>query len=37
MLKYNILAFKNALGHVIWIEIDVIVSKTKHSIIGTVF
>jgi hypothetical protein len=37
-MKYKvILAFKQALYHVIWVRIDVMVSKIKHPIIGTVF
>jgi hypothetical protein len=37
MLYYNILSFRNTFNHVIWIRIDVIISKIKHPIIGTVF
>ncbi len=37
MKYYIILAFKEALDHVIWITIDVVAGKIKHPIIGTVF
>ena len=37
MLYYNILSFRNIFDHVIWIRTDVVISKMKHSIIGTVF
>ena len=36
MLYYNILASKQAQGHVIPIGIDVIINKIKQTIIGTV-
>jgi len=37
MLYYIILAFGNVRDHVIWIKTDVIISKIKCPIIGTVF
>ena len=37
MLYYNILSFRNIFDHVIWIRTDVVISKMKHPIIGTVF
>ena len=37
MKYYIILHFKYTLDHVIWIRIDVMASKIKHPIIGTVF
>jgi hypothetical protein len=36
MSYYGILAFEQTRSHVIWNRIDVIPSKTKHTIIGTV-
>ena len=36
MLYYNILSFRNIFDHVMWIRIDVVTSKIKHPIIGTV-
>ena len=37
MSYYNILSFRNMFNHVIWIRLNVVTSKIKHSIIGTVF
>ena len=37
MSYYNILSFRNMFDHVIWIRTDVVTSKIKHPIIGTVF
>ena len=37
MSYYNILSFRNIFDHVIWIRTDVVTSKIKHPIIGTVF
>ena len=37
MLYYNILSFRNMFDHVILIRTDVVTSKIKHPIIGTVF
>ena len=37
MLYYNILSFRTMFDYVIWITTDVVTSKIKHPIIGTVF
>ena len=37
MSYYNILSFRNMFNHMIWIRFDVVTSKIKHLIIGTVF
>ena len=37
MSYYNILSFGNMFDHVIWIRTDIVTSKIKHPIIGTVF
>jgi hypothetical protein len=34
---FSILAFGNVWKHVIWIKTDVVMSRIKHCIIGTVF
>ena len=37
MSYYTILSFRNMFDHVIWIRTDVVKSKIKYPIIGTVF
>ena len=35
--NYNILAFQQALSHIIWIRTDYVMNQTKWPVIGTIF